>query len=163
MRHHFSFAFLALAALTACSAEPSSPDTSTAPTTPSDGGADATPAPSCTKPATGMFMADLVLSTTCPWWKDPKPKDAEIIRLLEDSVQFPYVDDFCGVVTWATCSVETVNCGPMKINGGGGWIGRGTMKMTYTDDTHVEGTVTFDVGPPCKTVFVVKAEKLDLH
>lgn len=118
------------------------------------------PAPSCSAPAKGIFMVDITVKTSCPWWDSTR--DHAQMRILEDAVQYPNSDDLCGDIQRDGCKVRD-ECGPIKFSAGSqGWIGKASMDITFTDDEHIAGTVTYDIGDSCKVEIAVTGEHLDL-
>lgn len=107
-------------------------------------------------------MATLTTKNACSWWTHGAT-EKETIRLTDDYVQYAFSDDTCGDVHWDTCSVKNDGCSPLKFSGGKeGWIGKGSMTATYTDDTHVTGTMTYEVGDGCVVTLDYTAEALSL-
>ena len=122
---------------------------------------DGTPPPppaSCTKPETGLYRAVVGAKNSCPWWDESDVR--QTMHVLAESVRYPHTDDVCGDVQWEGCTLRDA-CGPMKLDTGSqGWIGRGALAITFTDDTHFTGTVTYDIGHACKMELDVTGEKL---
>ena len=121
------------------------------------------PTPNCSQPKKGLFDATLTTTNSCSWWTHPSPT-RETIRLVDDYVQYAFSDDTCGAIHWGACVVTNDSCAPLKFSSGKeeGWIGRGSMKATYTDDTHVTGTMTYEIGDGCSVVLDFTAEALPL-
>jgi hypothetical protein len=132
--------------------EPALPPSTDAPAT--------TPTSSCTTPRTGRYLVDVTPKTSCPWWDSTR--DGGDMNILEDAVRYPNSDDLCGDVQWSGCTL-TDECGPIKFSAGTtGWYGKGSLSLTWTDDEHFAGTVTYDTGHPCVMTLDVRGRRLDL-
>jgi hypothetical protein len=115
----------------------------------------------CKKPESGTYMAKLTPKGSCPWWTNPE-KTSETMNFSEDDVHYPFTDDVCGEVSWEGCTVRD-DCGPIKLNAGGtGYFAKGKLVATFTDDTHANGSIVFDVGQACKVEFDFTAQRLRL-
>jgi len=98
--------------------------------------------------------------TSCPWWDETD--DHADMNVTEDAVRYPHTDDLCGDVQWSGCTLSD-SCGPIKVDTGSqGWIAKGQLSITFTDDTHFTGSVTYDIGHACKMELGVTGERLPL-
>jgi hypothetical protein len=58
------------------------------------------------------------------------------------------------------CTVRD-ECGPIRIGAGSkGYNGKGSLVVTFSDDTHFTGTIRFDVGHSCVMDLEVTANHL---
>jgi hypothetical protein len=155
----FAFVFLAIGC---ASSETTPPAPSAGDASPGDASATtpAPPASTCKSPRTGRYLVDVVPKTSCAWWDSTD--DSADMNILEDAVRYPHTDDVCGDVQWNGCTL-TDECGPIKFDAGSqGWIGKGSLSITFTDDEHFTGTVTYDTGHPCVMTLEIRGERLNL-
>jgi hypothetical protein len=116
----------------------------------------------CVTPKQGMYSASLKAKNSCPWWADAAKSSSDLINFDRDSIHYPFTDDVCGSIQWSGCTVRD-DCGPIRLNAGdNGYIAKGSMVATFTDDQHATGTVRYDVGVGCTVELDFTAELLPL-